>query len=292
MLQMNKILLPIDFSNPSHGTIQHAKALAGHYGSELTLLHVIDDSPSVARTLALADVTIAGPNLDDWVGEMKSELERYEGQYLQSLRVRREVQVGDPARVIVETAHSHGMDLVAMPTHGYGPLRRFLIGSVTAKVLHDVHAPVLTGVHMEHFAADEDLQFRRILCAVDPAAKENLCALQWARQLACDHTAELAMVYVIPFVDWARAPEVDVEMEETHYRRAYESLEKLQAEVKARGEIHVFEGEITDRVCEFATSWDADLLVIGRSVPGGMMGRLRTHAYALIRQSPCPVVSV
>ena len=292
MLQMNKILLPIDFSNPSHGTIQHARALALRYGSELTLLHVIDDSPSVARTLALADVTIAGPNMDDWVAEMQAELKKYECQYLHPIKVRREVLVGDPARVIVETAHDEGMDLVAIPTHGYGPLRRFLIGSVTAKVLHDVHAPVLTGVHMENFAADEDLHFRRVVCAVDPAAQQNLCALQWARQLACDHTAELALVYVIPHIDWSQTVEVDSELAEVHYRRAYDSLEKLQSDVKARGEIHVFEGEITERVCEFATSWDADLLVIGRSVPGGIMGRLRAHAYALIRQSPCPVVSV
>ncbi len=292
MLQMNRILLPIDFSNPSHGTLQYAKALANRYCAELTLLHVIDDSPTVARTMALADVTIVGPNLDELVAEMKREVERYECQYLHPLRVRREVLVGDPARIIVETAHADNFDLVVMPTHGYGPLRRFLIGSVTAKVLHDIHAPVLTGVHMENYVSEEDLAFRRVLCAVDPCAQENLCALQWAREFACDHTADLAMVHVIPSVDWARAPEVDTETQDSHRRRAFESMEKLQAEVKARGALHVFEGAITERVCEFATAWDADLLIIGRSVSAGMTGRLRTHAYALIRQSPCPVVSV
>jgi nucleotide-binding universal stress UspA family protein len=37
---------------------------------------------------------------------------------------------------------------------------------------------------------------------------------------------------------------------------------------------------------------DADVLVIGRSRDTGVLGRLRTHAYALIRESPCPVISV
>jgi nucleotide-binding universal stress UspA family protein len=282
MLQLKKLLLPIDFSNPSHGTIQYAKALAERYGAELTLLHVIDDSPSVARTLALADVTIAGPNLDDWVGEMRAELEKYERQYLQPLRVHREVRTGDPARVIVHVCHSERADLLAMPTHGYGPLRRFLIGSVTAKVLHDVHIPVLTGVHMEHFAAEEDLAFRRVVCAVDPDSSGNLAALQWARQFACDHTAELAIVHVVP----------DTEMDGAQYKHALDGLEKMQAQVKARGELRVFEGDISERVCEFAASWNADLLVIGRALAGGLMGRLRTHSYAMIRQSPCPVVSV
>jgi len=36
-----------------------------------------------------------------------------------------------------------------MPTHGLGGFRRFLLGSVTAKVLHDADCPVWTGVHLE-----------------------------------------------------------------------------------------------------------------------------------------------
>jgi nucleotide-binding universal stress UspA family protein len=37
---------------------------------------------------------------------------------------------------------------------------------------------------------------------------------------------------------------------------------------------------------------EADLVVIGRGASSGMLGRLRTNAYSIIRQSPCPVVSV
>ena len=45
-------------------------------------------------------------------------------------------------------------------------------------------------------------------------------------------------------------------------------------------------------VCGAATRLDADLVVIGRGVSNGILGRLRTNAYSIIRQSPCPVVSV
>jgi hypothetical protein len=45
-------------------------------------------------------------------------------------------------------------------------------------------------------------------------------------------------------------------------------------------------------VCAAAERLSAGLLVIGRGSASGGFGRLRTHAYALIRQSPCPVVSV
>ncbi len=56
--------------------------------------------------------------------------------------------LGDPAQVITAFAHTQGVDLIMMPTHGYGPFRRLLLGSVTAKVLHDAECPVWTAVHM------------------------------------------------------------------------------------------------------------------------------------------------
>ena len=48
---------------------------------------------------------------------------------------------GEPAREIVDFAAANQVDLVMMPTHGYGPFRQLLLGSVAAKVLHDAHVP-------------------------------------------------------------------------------------------------------------------------------------------------------
>jgi nucleotide-binding universal stress UspA family protein len=45
-------------------------------------------------------------------------------------------------------------------------------------------------------------------------------------------------------------------------------------------------------VCTAAERLGADVLVVGRGSAAGMFGRLRTNAYSIIRQSPCPVVSV
>jgi len=56
---------------------------------------------------------------------------------------------GDPAECIVRVAQENAVDLIVMPTHAHGRFRRFLLGSVTAKVLHDTDCPVLTGVHHE-----------------------------------------------------------------------------------------------------------------------------------------------
>ena len=49
---------------------------------------------------------------------------------------------------------------------------------------------------------------------------------------------------------------------------------------------------ISQAVSSAASQLEADLVVIGRAASGGMLGRLRTNAYSIIRQSNCPVVSV
>ena len=54
-----------------------------------------------------------------------------------------------------------------MPTHGRGPFRRFVLGSVTAKVLHDAPCPVWTSAHLDENSTPMPSNLSNILCAVD-----------------------------------------------------------------------------------------------------------------------------
>ena len=69
-------------------------------------------------------------------------------------------------------------------------------------------------------------------------------------------------------------------------------MAKLQTEAGTHAIPIVVGGEIIKAVARQASELSADLLVIGRSTTGTLLGRLRTQAYGLIRESPCPVVSV
>ena len=51
-------------------------------------------------------------------------------------------------------------------------------------------------------------------------------------------------------------------------------------------------GDVAGAVREEAIRHAADLVVIGRGSIHERLGRLRTHAYGIIRQAPCPVISV
>src|SRR5688572_23815931 len=146
MFALPKILLPVDFSGRSIGAAREAKALACRFHSELHLVYVVD--LRVYGMYGMGSEAAAFQWVPSCQEAARLEMEGFLADQLQNLNVKRVLLSGDPAREIVKYAESEKPDLIVLPTHGHGPFRRFLLGSVTAKVLHDVHCPVWTGVHM------------------------------------------------------------------------------------------------------------------------------------------------
>ena len=167
-----------------------------------------------------------------------------------------------------------------LPTHGYGLFRRFILGSVAAKVLHDARCPVWTGVHVQQIPPLEHISFQRILCAID-LGKQSCAALRYAHQFAEEFGAKLTIVHAIPTAQ-------DIPGTENAKAR----IEDLRNSLGSDAEVRIEAGEAPNAVRNCAAALNADLLVIGRSVEEGVLGRLRTNAYSIIRQSPCPVIGV
>ena len=161
-----------------------------------------------------------------------------------------------------------------MPTRGGSRLREFLIGSVTGKVLHDTTVPVLTGVHLEQRQDFPEFRLRRILCAVD-LGPQTACVLRWGAALAAEFGAALTVVHVAPDQNAARGDVAD-----------------LVAARGAKADVVVAPGEPHKVVTALAADGESDLLVIGRGLATSVAGRLKAQAYAMVRQSPCPVLSV
>ena len=266
MFQLRRILFPVDFSDRCLGAAGYVEALVGRFQAELSLLHVIEATYNAT--------------LDD-IREAKLEhLNRFFGSGLKHLEVKKFVEHGEPAQRIIECASASHSDLIMIPTQGMGIYRRLILGSTSAKVLHDADCPVWTGVHLENAPPLESVTCERILCAVDlkPASAS---VLDWAHHLAEEYQAELTLVHVTPG-DNAR-DESDA---------ARRSLEQLRKDVGAGAVIRVEAGEVAKIVPPLAEELKADLMVIGRKAEAGVLGRLEMTAYSIIRQSPCPVVSV
>ncbi len=101
---------------------------------------------------------------------------------------------------IAEFTRDNAVDLVMLPTHGHGLFRGLLLGSVTSKVLHDVHCPVWTAAHAAKQHAQE--LPRKILCALDGSEK-SLALAQWAADFSRQVGASLQLLHVVRTIsDW------------------------------------------------------------------------------------------
>jgi nucleotide-binding universal stress UspA family protein len=243
----------------------------------LVLLHVL-----VPPQYEFGAVDIAGSMLAelcrDRVQQANNDLADFLAADFTRLNVRRVVMEGEPAGAIVEFAHNEQCGLIVMPTHGYGPFRRFILGSNTAKVLHDSDCAVWTGVHLEDAPAVPSIPMRNILCAVDLGPQSGK-TIAWASAMARDFEAKLTLMHAMPSHQHGEAT-------------AQDELKALQTAANADADLLLATGEPPHAICDTARRLGADVVVIGRGSAAGVYGRLRTNAYAIIRQSPCPVVSV
>ena len=288
MLAIKNILFPIDFSERCCGSAPFVRAMAQQFGARITLMGV------VAPFWQAASGDLSGVLVVD-MDELKRDLEaRLKDAFVKEfagLTVDRVAEIGDPAETITRYAHTQGSDLIMMPTHGYGPFRSLLLGSVTAKVLHDSQCPVWTATHMEEPPAMQHLAGRNILCAVDATPKSSPL-MEWASEYAKLTGAALRLVHVISGIQGWPDRQLDREFEETLRIQARETIEKLQNAVGVKAPLCVAVGEVAGAVREEAERHNSDLIVIGRGLLHETMGRLRTHSYGIIRHAPCPVLSV
>jgi nucleotide-binding universal stress UspA family protein len=230
-------------------------------------------------------------NTEDLLRGLKASLDSSLTKDFAGLRVDRVAEIGDPAQVIADFAHTQGVDLIMMPTHGYGPFRSLLLGSVTAKVLHDVKCPVWTATHVAKPPSGDHIDCRSILCAVD-GGPNSVSLMQWASEFSSHAGATLRLVHVVAGMEGALSRQMDREFEEEMRNEARRTIEGLQESAGVKAPLCVVSGNVPACVREEASLHDADLVVIGRGSLQGTFGRLRAHAHGIIRQSPCPVLSV
>ena len=114
--------------------------------------------------------------------------------------------------MITSFSHKNQVDLIVMPTHGYGKFRILLLGSVAAKVLHDAHCAVWTAAHTEDPLQATHIDCRSMICAVD-LDHEYVGLIRFAADLAKEYAADLRLVHAVT------ATEGSSEIERDNQRR-------------------------------------------------------------------------
>ena len=286
MAMIKHILFPFDFSKQGILAAPFVRAVANRLEARITLIGVIPPAETMPTADLPAMVTV---DIEAMESDLESRLAAALTKEFAGLAVRRVTSVGDPALTITEFAHGNAVDLIMMPTHGCGLFRSLLIGSVTAKVLHDAKCPVWTATHAEEQRSPDVL--RTILCAVDGTPRTQ-ALMQWASEFSQRMGASLKLLHVAPRIsDWLALP-TESELQEQVRDEARTKIDALKQSAGIEAPVRIAVGQIADTVTEEARQEGADLVLIGRGSLRSPLGRLRTHAYGIIQKSPCPVVSV
>lgn len=291
MLQLKKILVPVDFSESSLTAVSQAGIVARHFHSEIVLLHADNFSMFAPGSGP------SGIGITSWEAVQPEEfegqrmmLDKFGATELSGLLTRRILCSGDPAQSIVDYAGTERPDLIVMPTHS-GAFRRFFLGSVTSNVLGRAVCPVWTGTHFTETGAKSEADIRQVTCAVDFGA-ETSKVVRWAADFAAETGAKLTVFHAVRDAD-PTLPEGGMYHVPVEAQIGAEAcLQALLANADVRAEVRVIcDGDIPGAVSALARANNTDLLVIGRSRFDGIATR-DGNTYAIICSSPCPVVSI
>jgi len=135
----DEILLPTDGSPASGVALDHALDIAGRYDARIHALFAVDSGAFAGLESGTETVMEA----------LRADGEDATGRVVDAaadagLETVAEIRTGTPHRTILEYADEAGIDMIVMGTHGRQGLDRYLMGSVTERVVRTADVPVLT----------------------------------------------------------------------------------------------------------------------------------------------------
>lgn len=288
-MPFKNILFPVDFSDRSRAVAPHVLAVCRRFNASLTLLHLIE-VPVMAYGVPDAPVTFDFP-LDEIKASAEQKLIQFAATAFPGVAVKTVVDEGDPGSCIAELAHIWQIDLIMLPTRGHGRFRAALLGSVAAKTLHDASCAVWTEAHCENIAAANRAEWRNIVCAID-TVPEGSRLIRFAADLAASSGATVHLTHAVPVAESGVERYMDLEFAAFLAEEARKTIADMQKEAGTNFDVVVETGNIPDAVRRVAESQNADIVLIGRGALPHFAGRLRSHAYSIVRDMPCPVISV
>ena len=142
MIQINRVLVPLDFSDCSTQALRYAQELCLKFDADLHVLHVLEayvsGTPQFGMGLALPEVReeseeVVIKTIDDLMGDA----------WPADRRVVRATARGTPFVEIVRYARESEIDAIVIGTHGRTGLSHVFLGSVAENVVRQANCPVL-----------------------------------------------------------------------------------------------------------------------------------------------------
>ena len=302
MIQIRRILCPIDFSDTSRRALDHALALARWYHSGVTVLHMHQVAapvyvasyigPEALQPIVLTD--LERQQLVTALNEHVAADRAASGVEIETIL---DESVDIPSAILSYTASTRA-DLLVLGTHGRSGFQRLVLGSVAEKVLRKAGCPVLTVPPRTTDAVPRELvSIQQILCPVDFSTGSRR-ALEYAVSLAQEARARLTVLYVVELAADALEPPNSALL---NYRAT--CLEQARTDMKeimrataplgAAAADMVIEGRAYRQILQVAAEQQSSLIVMGVQGRGAIdrlfFGSTTNH---VVREATCPVLTL
>jgi nucleotide-binding universal stress UspA family protein len=289
-MTFDNILFPIDFSDSCNGVKADVEWLAKKFNSKVTLLYVFEVPPAWC---GMGDAYAVST---EWLTQIMADAKKRLDTFTINLpvgQVERVLLEGRPATEIYHWCDKHHPDLIAMATHGHGALEGLMMGSVTAKVLHNVNVPLwLRPLDAEKAAAKTGSATTKfqIICGIG-LAEETESVLKYAKHLAQAFDANVTLVHSVPEEETIPNKYLDFDLHNVLKGIAATEIATHQRRAGTDFPAVITNTAIGTSLVDVAAEKKADMILIGRGHSRKFLGRFRTHALDLLSLSHCPVFS-
>ncbi len=304
MPEIRTILCPVDFSDHSRRAFDQAVAIGRRHKSSLTVLYVVATASRATNAPGTAgfDSTIFTPaDHERLLAELKTFID---AEAVSDVALQLLIRKGDVAAEILKQGIDMKAELLVLGTHGRSGFERFLLGSVTEKVVRRACCPVLTVPrHQPDAVPSSPPYYERILCPID-FSDCSMMALRYAVLLADENDAQLTLLHVTsdeivrPGLFGSIIPDERETLADFRGRQTREALELLE-DALSNVPTHcivervVAHGRPTREILRVAAERRTDLLVLGvygrSAVDLAFFG---STTNAVVREAMCPVLTV
>ncbi len=275
---IQKILIPVDFSDTSMIAIEHAGFTAQVLKADLVLLHVVEKHWEKFSIIA-PEMRVNAPS--DFTNAIEKRLEETAAAIRSKYGVKSTCITADGNifNEIVAVSKEHNVDLVVMGTHGTSGVVEFFVGSNTYKVVTESACPVLSVR-----AHASKVGFREIVLPIDDSAHSRQ-KVNHAVVIAKQFNSRINILGLPDTND-------DGEMKKFEFKldQIEEYLKKHDISFTRKS---VNGGNQAKHTYEYAKSINADLIVIMTDQDETLTGRLLgTYAQQIVNHSKIPVMSI
>lgn len=277
--QIQKILIPLDFSATSKLALEHAALICQKFNSKLHLLHVYTGShaevlPNIEATNAYMDKS---EELKTFITEELNNIgQEFKTKYQVDYNI--EVREGSISKEIAQTADEIKADLIVMGTHGVSGFEEFFLGSNAYRVVTSANMPILTV--QEHA---QKLGYDSIALPID-SSNHSRDKVSEAASLAKVFGATIHLAALISSEHEDEKAIFNLKMKQIEDYLSDEGIKFTSTTIHGK--------DIAKMTIDFSKEVKADLVVVmteQEAATGLFMG---PHAQRVVNHSPIPVLSV